>query len=185
LRRETIAWGKVRYALGFPDAGEEDMTRIAAIIAAALFAPPLVAQERVYVYVKFKDATGTSSRHRLDCIDLQCKLSVKSDERSIVLSADQQRELLSALQAEAKQFVVTPDSASSDQLLKVKFRYDTPTKRLEIERRLPADKPAELAPEMIRIVRTLLDLDLSEPVSPRSASGGEPGGRPGPQGPSK
>jgi hypothetical protein len=171
--------------LDFPDAGEEVMTRIVAIIAAALFATSLVAQERVYVYVKFKDATGASSRHRLDCLDLQCKLSVKSDERPIVLSADQQRELLSALQAEARQFVVAPDSASRDQLLKVKFRYDTPTKRLEIERRLPADKPAELAPEMIRIVKTLLDLNLSEPVSPGSASGDEAGAEPGAPGQGK
>ena len=161
------------------------MIRTVVLIAASLFATPIVAQEQVYIYVKYKDTTGTSSRHRLDCIDLQCKVSVKSEERSIVLSEDQQRELLSALQAEAKQFVVKADSASSDQLVKVKLRYDAPRKRLQIERRLPADKPAELTPEMIQVIKTHLDLDLTNPVSPRSASGDEPSAEPGPQGKSK
>lgn len=161
------------------------MTRTVVLIAASLFAIPLFAQEQVYIYVKYKDATGTSSRHQLDCIDLKCKASVQSEERFITLSEDQQKELLGALQAEVKQFVVKADSASSDQLVKVKLRYDTPRKRLQIERRLPADKPVELTPEMIQVIKTHLELDLTNPVSPRSASGDEPSAESGQQGKSK
>jgi hypothetical protein len=161
------------------------MIRTFVCIVASLFATALVAQEQVYIYVKYRDATGTFSRYKLDCIDLKCTLSAKSVDRSIVLSEDQQKELLGALQAECKQFVVADDAASTDHLVKVKLRYDTPTKRLEIEQRLPADKPAELAPEMIGVIKTYLDLDLSEPLSSSSTSGDEPGAQPGSQGESK
>jgi len=164
---------------------EKYMVRTAVLISASLFAAHLLAQEQVYIYVSYKDAKGASSRHKLDCLDSKCKVSVKSADRSISLSDDQKKALLGALQAESKQFVVATDSASSDSRLKVKLRYDTPGKRLEITRRLPVDKPADLAPELVQVIKTHLDLDLSKPVSPRSATGDDPSGEPSPQGQSK
>lgn len=142
------------------------MTRAAVLFAAGLFAAPLLAQEQAYIYVKYKDAAGASVRHKLDCLDAKCKLEVKTGEREISLTAKQKKALLDALQAESKQFFVAADPSSGDNLVKVKLRYDTPGKRLEIERRLPAEKPAGLTPEMLNVIRTHFDLDLSKPVSP-------------------
>lgn len=155
------------------------------LLAASLFAVPLLAQEQVYIYVSYKDVKGTSYRHKLDCVDSKCKLNIKDEERSSSLSTVQKTELLDALQAEAKQFVVAADSASSDKLMKVKFRYDTPKKRLVIERRLPADQPADLTPGMLQVIKAHLDLDLSSPVLPTPTAGDEKSAEPDPQGQSK
>ena len=155
------------------------------VVVASLFAAPVLAQEQVYIYVSYKDAKGASSRHKLDCLDSKCKVNIKAEELTISLSAAQKKELLDALQAESKQFVVAADSATSDNLMKVKLRYDTPRKRLSIARRLPSDKPADLTPGMIQVIKTHLDLDLSNPVLPRSAAGDEKSAEPGPQGQSK
>ncbi len=161
------------------------MRRKAMLLAATLFAAPVLAQEQVYIYVSYKDATGASSRHKLDCIDAKCKVNIKAEERSISLSATQKKELLDALQAESKQFVVAADSAASDSLMKVKLRYDTPRKRLQIARRLPSDKPADLTPGMLQVIKAHLDLDLTKPVSPGSVAGDEKSADPGVQGESK
>lgn len=138
-----------------------------ALVAATFFATPLAAQEQAYVYVRYNDANGASVRHKLDCLDSNCKLEIQTEERSISLSAVERKELLDALQAELGQFYIADDTASSDKLMKVKLKYDSPMKRVEIERRLPADKPADLTPEMLRVIEMHLDLDLSRPVSSR------------------
>ena len=146
------------------------MIRLTLLVAATLFATPLVAaqeQEQAYIYVRYNDANGASVRHKLDCLDSECKLSIKSEVRSMSLSAVEKKELLDALQAELDQFHIATDTASSDNLMKVKFKYDSPGKRVEIERRLPADKPADLTPEMLRVIETHLELDLSRPVLSR------------------
>ena len=161
------------------------MKKSAVLLVACLFAAPLFAQEQVYIYVSYKDAKGASFRHKLECVDSKCKVNIKEEERSISLSAAQKKELLDALQAESKQFVVAADSAASDNLMKVKLRYDTPRKRLSIARRLPSDKPADLTPGMIQVIKTHLDLDLSNPVLPKPDTGGEKSVEPGPQGESK
>jgi len=159
--------------------------RTAILVAASLVAAPLAAQEEVYVYISYKDAKGAFSRHKLDCVDSKCKVTIKSAERSITLTNNQKKELLTAVQTESKQFVVAPDSASSDPSVKVKLRYDTPGKRLEIERRLPVDKPADLAPGMIQVIKAHLDLDLSKPLAPKPAERDEPSAEPYAQGKGK
>ena len=161
------------------------MIRTVVLVAAALFAAPLVAQEEAYIYVSYKDSTGASVRHKLNCLDAQCKVDVNKEERHFRLSTAQRKALLDALQAEAKQFVVAADSASSGKLMKVKLRYDTPRKRLSIERRLPDDKPAGLTPEMLQVIKTHLALDLSKPAVPKSAADDEPSAEPNPQGQAK
>ncbi len=158
------------------------MLKTVLLVVASLFAATLVAQEQAYIYVSYKDATGASFRHKLDCLESKCKVEIKTNERHINLSAAQTIALLEALQAEAKQFVVATDSASSDILMKVKLRYDTPRKRLVIERRLPADQPADLTPEMLHIIKTYLELDLSKPMLPKSSAGDEKSAEPDPQG---
>jgi hypothetical protein len=153
------------------------MKRIAVLFAAGLFAAPLPAQERIYLYVSYRDASGTSLRHKLECLDTACKLEINHSERNVRLSAEQKQRLLQALQAESQQFKVAMGAAVSDKRTKVKFRYDTPTQRLEIERRLPADQPAELTPQMLQAIKTHLALDLTQPVMTRSKVGNALGGK--------
>jgi hypothetical protein len=146
------------------------MKRIAVLVTAGLLAMPLLAQERIYLYVSYRDAIETSFRHKLDCIDTACKLVINNTERNLRLTAEQKQQLLHALQVESKQFDLVQDPAPGDKPIKVKFRYDTPGRRLEIERRLPADQPAELTPAMLRVIQTQLGLDLTQPLVPRAAS---------------
>ena len=161
------------------------MIRPTVLLACSLFAAPLLAQEQIYIHVSYKDSKGASVRHKLDCVDFKCKVNVKEKDRSVSLSAAQKKGLLDALQAESKQFVVAADSTASDNLLKVKLRYQTPKKRLQITRRLPGDKPADLTQGMLQVIKTHLDLDLSNPVLPEPAPGDEIGAEPVPQGRSK
>lgn len=142
------------------------MIKTAVLVAAGLAAAPLLAQEQLYVYIKYKDATGASVRYRLDCLDADCKVDTKTGERRFSLATDRKNELLDALQAESKHFFAADDPSSGDDLVKVKLRYDTPGKRLEIERRLPREKPADLTPEMLQVIKAHFDLDFSKPVAP-------------------
>lgn len=148
--------------------------RTAVLVAAGLLAAPLLAQEQVYVYVSYKDPSGASFRHKLDCLDSKCQASTNQVRRPIGLSDEQRRELLDALQAESKRFAVRADASATD-ALKVKLRYDSPGNRLSIERRLPGDKPADLAPGMIQVIKAHLGLDLSNPLLPGSAEQEAPG----------
>jgi hypothetical protein len=148
------------------------MKRIAVLLlAAGLFATSLLAQEQVYLYVSYQAAVETSFRHKLDCLDTACKLEMNNTERNVRLTTEQRQRLLHALQTESKRFNVALDPVLSGKPIKIKFRYDTPTKRLEIERRLPADQPVDLTPEMLQVIKTHFELDLTRAVSIRSNSG--------------
>jgi hypothetical protein len=146
------------------------MKRIAVLFTAGLFAMPLLGQEQIYLYVSYQDAKGMSLRHKLDCLDVACTLEINASQRRLQLSAEQRQQLLSALQAESQQFRVAIDPPVSDRLIKVKLRYDAPMKRLEIERRLPADQPADLTSEMLQAIKTHLEIDLAQPLLPTSSS---------------
>ena len=158
------------------------MVRIALLVAAGLFAAPLLAQEEVYIYVSYKDAAGVSSRHKLECLDAGCEVTVKGQKRAVTLSDEQRQGLRDALQAEAKQFVVAADSVSREKSFKLKFRYNVPRKRLEIEQRFPADEPGKLTPEMLEVIKTHLELDLSSPLVPPAEAGEGKGSEPEAQG---
>ena len=161
------------------------MTKIAVLAAAALFAAPLAAQEEIYIYVNYKDASGASYSYKLDCLDSKCTASTNTAERTINLSEGQRDELLGALQAESKRFAVSLEPVAGDDLMKIRLKYYTPRKRLKIEHRVPADKPAGLSPEMIQVIKAHLDLDLSTPVSPKTAEQAPTSAKPGAQDQSK
>ena len=147
------------------------MKRIAVLLAAGLFASGLLGQEQIYLYVSYQDTGATSFRHKLDCLDVACKLESDNHGRKLNLSAEQKSQLLHAMQVESRRFSVAMDPLLNDKRLKVKFRYDTPSKRLEIERRLPADQPADLSSEMLQVIKIHLKLDLTQAASIRSARG--------------
>jgi hypothetical protein len=161
------------------------MLRTAVLVAASVFAVSLHAQEQVYLYVKYKDAAGESVRYRLDCVDADCNVDTAAGERRLTLNADQKKSLLEALQAEAGHFVVAIDPAPGGSLMKVKFRYDAPLKRLQIERRIPVERPASLTPEMRQVMAIHFGLDLSKPVFSGPAKGAEPQAGPPAAGPAK
>jgi hypothetical protein len=141
------------------------MTRVAVLFVAALFAAPLLAQDEVYLDVKQRDTGGESTRYRLDCVDARCTVETKTGKREVGLNDAQQKALLGAVQAEARQFSVGGEPAAGDARTKVKIRYDTPGKRLEIERRLSAEKTADLTPELREVIKAHFELDFSKPAS--------------------
>ena len=155
------------------------MTRGIVFLVVALFAAPLLAQEQVYLYVKHKDAAGETSRYRLECVDADCKAETKAGPRDIKLDDARKKALLDAVQAEARQFVVAAGEASADEVTKVTLRYDAPTKRLDIERRLPAAETADLTSEMLGVIRTYFELDLAKPAPADPQPGDAPAPSPG------
>ena len=141
------------------------MTRIA-VLAAILFAAPLFAQEEVYLYVRHKAAAGESVRYKLECRDAGCEVETGKGKRKVSLTTEQKKELLDALRADSRQFFIAADTPRADEQTKVKLRYGTPGKRLEIERRFPVGAPPDLTPETLQVIKTHFELDLSKPASP-------------------
>jgi len=138
------------------------MTRMIFVLATALFASSLFAEEEIYIYSSYKNSAGNSIRHKMDCFDSKCKIINPMEERSVSLSKEQRDQILAAFQAETKRFDLKSFPKSSDRLVKIKFRYLTDGKRLQISTRLPDDQLAEVSPEMTEVLKTYLELNLSE-----------------------
>jgi len=149
------------------------MKRAAIGLATILFASVAAAQEYVYIYVNYKNADGTSSRHKLECTDADCKAGNKKEVRPVRLSDAQRGELLKALQAEMRQFALEGDPAPGGNTMKLKIKYETPQKRMSIERRLGVDSPEAVTPEMHGVLKAYLDLEIKKPESPAPAPGNE------------
>ncbi len=143
------------------------MTRMIFALATALFASSLFAEEEIYIYSSYKNSAGNSIRHKMDCLDSKCKINKPMEEQSISLSKEQRDQILAAFQAETKRFDLKSSPKSSGRLVKIKFRYLTERKRLQISTRLPDDQLDEVSPEMTAVLKTYLELNLSELKSPQ------------------
>jgi len=142
-------------------------------LATALFASSLFAQEEIYIYSSYKNSAGNSIRHKMDCQDSKCKINNSMKEQSVSLSKEQRDQILAAFQAETKRFDLKSSPKSSDRLVKIKFRYLTDRKRLQISTRLPDDQLDEVSPEMTAVLETYLELNLSNLKSPQLTTGKE------------
>jgi hypothetical protein len=148
------------------------MTRMIFALAAALFASSLFAEEEIYLYSSYKNSAGNSIRYKMDCLDSRCKIN-NSKERSVSLSREQRDQILAAFQAETRRFDLKGSPKSSDRLVKIKFRYLTDRKRLQISMRLPDDRLDEVSPEMTAVLETYLELNLTNLKSPQLTTGNE------------
>ena len=60
---------------------------------------------------------------------------------------------------------------SGERLIKIKFRYYTDRKRLEVMQRLPVEQISDVSPELTAVIETYFSgLDLSSPGSPEPAT---------------
>jgi hypothetical protein len=151
------------------------MKRILTTVSAMLISSAAAADEYLYLYVSAKDADGSSVRHRLECTDDECKAELAGEARTLELSDAQRGELIGALQAETRHFVLGDGVAGDDDLVKLKMKYETRRQRLAIERRIPADNPDAVTPQMRAVLKTYLNLDLARFVPAEPEAGAEPG----------
>ena len=151
------------------------MNRILTTVSAMLISSAAAADEYLYLYVSAKDADGSSVRHRLECTDAKCKAELAGEARPLELTDEQKGELIGALQAETRQFVLGDDDAADDDLVKLKMRYETRRQRLAIERRIPAGNADAVTPQMRDVLKAYLELDLADFVSAEPEAGADQG----------
>jgi hypothetical protein len=153
---------------------EKIMTRTIFALVAALFASSLFAEEEIYLYTSYNNNEGTRVSHMMKCRDSLCEIKNNAAEPAISLSNTQRDQILEAFQAEVKRFDIKSTPKSSDRLIKIKFRYLTDRKRLEITQRLPVEQLSDVSPELTAVIETyLLGLDLSSLGSPEPATSNE------------
>jgi hypothetical protein len=142
------------------------------MLAAALYASSLFAEEEIYLFTSYDNNEGTHVSHRMDCLDSVCKIESNMAELSLSLTSTQRDQILQAFQVEAKRFNIKSNAKSGDHLIKIKFRYYSDTMRLQIMQRLPVEQLSDISPELSEVFETYFSgLDLSslgspEPVTP-------------------
>jgi hypothetical protein len=156
------------------------MTKAIAVLAAMLATSAFASDEYLYIYVSYKGADGTSARHRLECADAECKAEIKGAARPVSLSGEQRAEVLKALQAETTRFVLQGESAPADNPMKLKIKYETPQRRLSIERRVSMDDTGAVSQEMRGVLAAFLGLELHVKVPDAPAPEEEAKGGPEP-----
>ena len=148
------------------------MMRIIFALAAFLYASSIFAKEEIDIYTSYRNDEEKSVSHKMKCQDSRCIVRSDTAERSIALKKIQRDQILKAFQAEAKRFDIQSVPKSGDRLIKIKFRYSTNGKRLNITQRLPADQLSELSPELTAVIETYFaGLDLSSLGAPVSDTG--------------
>ena len=148
------------------------MTKTIFAFALALFASSLFAEEEIYLYTSYNNNEGTRISHKMDCLDSLCKIkSNTAEKKPISLTTTQRDQILEAFQAEVNRFDIKSTHKSGDRLIKIKFRYLTDRKRLDITQRLPVEQLSDVSPELTAVIETyFLGLDPSSLGSPEPAT---------------
>ena len=150
------------------------MMRIIFALAAFLYTSSIFAEEEIYIYTSYHNNDKVRVSHKMSCRDSRCMITSNAAEKSIVLTKIQRDQILEAFQAEVKRFDIQSDPKSGDRLVKIKFRYSTDGKRLNITQRLPVDQLSAVSTELAAIIETYFPgLDLSRLGAPESASSDE------------
>jgi len=147
------------------------MIRTIFVLAATLYASSLFAEEEIYLFTSYDNKEGTHFSHRMDCVDSQCKIESNKAELQLSLTSTQRDQILQAFQVEAKRLDIMSTPKSSERLIKIRFRYYTDRKRLDIMRRLPVEQISDVSPELTAVIETYFSgLDLSSPGFSESAT---------------
>lgn len=147
------------------------MTRTIFALAAALYASSLFAEEEIYLYASYNINDETRVSHTMKCRDSLCKIVNNTTEPPLSLTRTQRDQILEAFQAEVKRFDIKSIPESGEHLVKIKFRYLTDRKRLEITQRLPVEQLSDVSPELTAVFETYFSgLDLSSLKSPEPAT---------------
>lgn len=148
------------------------MMRTIVVLAVALYASNLFAEEEIYLYTSYNNNEGTRVSHKMDCRDSLCTIENNTAESTISLNSAQRDQILQAFQVEVKRFDINSTPKSGDRLIKIKLRYLTERKRLEITQRLPVEQLTDVSPELTAIIETYFTgLVFSRLGSPEPATG--------------
>jgi hypothetical protein len=139
------------------------MTRTILALAVTLFTSSLFAKEEIYLFTSYNNNEGAHVSHKMDCLDSQCKIRNDTTEQPpISLTVTQRAQILQAFQTEVKRFDIKKTPKPGDRLIKIKFKYLTDRKRLEIMQRLTVEQLSGVSPELTAVIETyFLGLDLS------------------------
>jgi hypothetical protein len=149
-------------------------TRTIFALVAALYASSLFAEEEIYLYTSYNNNEGVRVSHKMKCRDSRCMIESNAAEKPVSLTTTQRDQILEAFQAEVKRFDIKSSPKSGDRLVKIKFRYSTDSKRLDITQRLPVGQLSGVSPELAAVFETyFLGLDLSRLESPEPATSDE------------
>lgn len=147
------------------------MTRMIFMFVTALYTSSLFAEEEIYLYTSFNNNADVRVSHKMKCRDSQCMINSNTTNIPISLTTEQRDQILEAFQAEVKRFDINKSPESDKRLLKIKFRYSSDSKRLDITQRLPVDQLSDISPEMTAVLETYYPgFDLSSLGSPGSAA---------------
>ncbi len=150
------------------------MMRTILTLVAALYASSLFAEEEIYLYTSYNNNEGTRVSHSMKCRDSLCNLDNYTAEKPISLTKAQRAKILEAFQAEVKRFDIMSTPKSGDRLVKIKFRYSTDSKRLDLTQRLPVGQLSDVSPELTTVFETYFPgLDLSRLESHEPATSDE------------
>lgn len=150
------------------------MTRMIFVLVAGLYASNLFAEEEIYLYTSYNNNEGVRVSYKMKCRDSRCMIESKTAKKPISLTRAQRDQILEAFQAEVKRFDLKRSPESGNRLVKIKFRYSTDRKRLDISQRLPVDQLSDVSPELTTVLETYYPgFDLSRLGSPESATSEE------------
>ena len=147
------------------------MTRTIFVLITTLYASSLYAEEEIYLYTSYNNNEGVRVSHKMKCRDSMCMIMSDTTKKPVSLTRTQRNQILDAFQAEVKRFDIKGTPESSDQLVKIKFRYSIDRKRLDISQRLPAGQLSDVSPELTAVIETYFpELGLPRPGSPEPAT---------------
>ena len=144
------------------------MMRYIFAVVASLYASTLFAEEEIYLYIRYNNDENGRVSHKMKCQDSRCMIESNAAERSIALTQTQRDQILEAFQTELNRFDINSETESSNRSVKVKLRYRSNTKRVDITQRLPADQLSVVSTELTTVFETYFpDLDLSRLGRPK------------------
>ena len=150
------------------------MKRTFFILFAALYASSLFAEEEIYLYTSYNNNEGSRVSHKMKCRGSNCVVEGGTADQPIALTKAQKDQILEAFQVELKRFDIKSAPESGDRLVKIKFRYSTDGKRLDLTQRLPRARLSDVSPELTAVLENYFPgLDLFQPGSSKPTTSGD------------
>ncbi len=150
------------------------MLRHVFAVAASLYASTLIAEEEIYLRIKYVNDENGRVSHKMQCQDSRCTVKSNAAEQPVDLTGTQRAKILEAFQAELGQLDLNSKTESGNRPVKIKFRYRSGSRRVDFTQYLPADQLSGLSTELIAVFETHFpDLDLFSPRLPESTASDE------------
>ena len=127
-----------------------------------LYASTLFAEEEIYLYIKYVNDDNGRVSHKMTCQESKCMIENNTIEQPVALTKTQRAQILEAFQTELSRLDINSKTDSSSRSVKIKFRYRSDSRRVDVTQRLPADQLSALSTELTTVFETYFpDLDLS------------------------